>query len=224
MLQSRKYPAGGRCPRGGESIRAIIHAALQGQASVSTIPDGTLIEYVARGDESALLDLYDRHAGRVYALALRMLGDGMAAEEITQDVFFKLWTHAPSYLASRGEFAVWLLSIARHAALDRLRSENRRPVLWDAEDPEALWDDLPAGETNPEETRWRSLYFALQALPPEQRQVLELAYYHGMSHGQIAQYLGWPVGTVKTRLRLGMERLRLQWLAGENPEPKSESA
>jgi RNA polymerase sigma-70 factor (ECF subfamily) len=178
---------------------------------VANLPDEELAHQVASGEQQALLHLYDRHSSRVYALALRVLGDPMAAEEITQDVFFKLWSHANSYLASRGSFATWLLSIARHAAIDRLRAERRRPAV-DDQDPGEGWAELPNEASTSEESRWRSLYFAVQALPPEQRQVIELAYYHGMSHSQIAEHLGWPLGTVKTRLRMGMEQLRGQWL------------
>ena len=185
---------------------------------MSTLPDDQLAERVANGEEQALLHLYDRHAGRVYALALRMLGDPMSAEEITQDVFFKLWSRARSYLSSRGSFSTWLLSIARHAAIDRLRLDRRRPSLADDEDPAETWAELPDAESTSEEARWRALYFAVRSLPPEHRQVIELAYYQGLSHSQIAELLGWPIGTVKTRLRMGMEQLRRQWLHGEKSD------
>jgi len=179
------------------------------------VPDDQLVERVVNGEQQALLTLYDRHASRVYALALRVLGDPMSAEEITQDVFVKLWSRAGSYLASRGSFSTWLLSITRHAAIDRLRLDRRRPALSDDQDPEENWAELPDERSVSDEARWRSLYFAVRALPLEQRQVIELAYYHGMSHSQIAEHLGWPVGTVKTRLRMGMEQLRQQWLERE---------
>jgi len=188
---------------------------------VSTLPDDQLAQQVASGEQQALLHLYDRHAGRVYALALRMLGDPMSAEEITQDVFFKLWSRAHSYLASRGSFSTWLLSITRHAAIDRLRLDRRRPSLDQEQDPDETWAELPDEESTSEEARWRALYFAVRALPREQRQVIELAYYQGLSHSQIAEVLGWPVGTVKTRLRVGMEQLRRQWLPGTSPGEKS---
>ena len=182
---------------------------------MANLPDDELAYQVASGEQQALLHLYDRHASRVYALALHVLGDPMSAEEITQDVFVKLWSRAGSYLSSRGSFATWLLSIARHAAIDRLRQERRRPAPADDEDPDDTWAELPDAQSVSEEARWKSLYFAVRALPPEQRQVIELAYYYGMSHSQIAEHLGWPVGTVKTRLRMSMEQLRQQWLFGE---------
>lgn len=188
---------------------------------MSTVPDDQLVQQVAGGEQQALLSLYDRYSGRVYALVLRMLGDSMSAEEVTQDVFLKLWSRAHSYLSSRGSFGTWLLTIARHAAIDRIRQERRHIVSLDDEDPDESWAELADDESISEEARWRSLYFAVHALPPEQRQVIELAYYQGMSHSQIAEYLGWPVGTVKTRLRLGMEQLRRQWLRGEKLHDKS---
>lgn len=191
---------------------------------MSNVPDNDLVERVASGEERALLELYDRYSNRVYALARRMLGDPMAAEDATQEVFLKLWTRARGYAASRAPFWVWLLAIARHTALDRLRLERRRPPASTAEDPDAAWRSIPDRASGTEEARWRSLYFAVQALPEEQRRVLELAYYQGLSHSQIAEHLGWPIGTVKTRLRLGMEELRRQWLAEEIAVEKSEIA
>lgn len=188
---------------------------------MSDLSDDVLAEQVANGSEKALLHLYDRYSGRVYALALRMLGDSMSAEEITQDVFVKLWSHARSYIASRGAFPVWLLTIARRTALDRIRLEHRRPALAGDQEPEDVWEFLPDEGSTSDEARWRSLYFAVQALPAEQRTVIELAYYRGLTHSQIAQELGWPLGTVKTRLRMGMDQLREQWLQDDPPNVKS---
>ena len=188
---------------------------------MANLPDDELVNQLANGQQQALLHLYDRHSSHVYALALRVLGDPMSAEEVTQDVFVKLWSRAGSYIASRGSFATWLLSITRHAAIDRLRQDRRRPAVEDDQDLEESWAELPDAESISDEARWRSLYFAVRALPPEQRQVIELAYYQGLSHSQIAEHLGWPVGTVKTRLRMGMERLRQQWLDEDLPPEKS---
>jgi RNA polymerase sigma-70 factor (ECF subfamily) len=115
------------------------------------------------------------------------------------------------YLNERGPLLTWLLTIARRTALDRLRLEARRPMLSDSNDPEESWDLIPDLETLPEEARWRSLYFAVQSLQSEHRQVIELAYYQGMSQSEIAEVLGWPLGTVKTRLRSAMEHLREKW-------------
>ena len=170
-----------------------------------------LIKRVAQGDESAFLALYDCYVSRVYALTLRILVDPMLAEEATQDTFLKLWSRAHMYLPERGSLLVWLLSIARRTALDRLRLEGRRPTLSDARDPAEAWQTIPDANTVSEENYWRSLNFAVQALSPEHRQLIELAYYQGLSQSEIAEVLGWPLGTVKTRLRAAMERLRHAW-------------
>ncbi len=166
---------------------------------------------VAHGEEQAFLMLYDRYASRVHALTLRILQDPMLAEEATQDTFLKLWGRARSYLTERGSLVFWLLTIARRTALDRLRLENRRPLLSDAADPEDAWRDLPDGSTTTDEARWRSLHFAVQALDTDHRKVVELAYFQGLSQSEIAEVLGWPLGTVKTRIRSAMEHLRQNW-------------
>ncbi len=166
---------------------------------------------VARGDEPAFLMLYDRHAARVHALMLRILNDPMLAEEATQDSFLKLWSRARLFLDERGSLLLWLLTIARRTALDRLRLEGRRPVLSDSNDPDDLWQTIPDSDSMPEEARWRSLHFAVQSLDPDHRQVIELAYYQGLSQSEIAEVLGWPLGTVKTRMRSAMDHLRQKW-------------
>ncbi len=171
-----------------------------------------LIGAVARGDEAAFLILYDRYAARVYALALHILDDPMFAEEITQDTFTKLWARARLYRPERGLFGVWLLTIARRTALDRLRLEGRRPLLSDGRDPDDVWRGLPDNSRDPDEARWRALHFAIRALPEVQQQVIELAYYQGLSQSEIAEELGWPLGTVKTRTRAALQALRHAWL------------
>ena len=178
---------------------------------VIDIDESKLIAQVAQGNEQAFLEIYDRYVHRVHGLTLHILGDSMLAEEVTQDTFLKLWSRARQYLAERGAFLPWLLTMARHVALDRLRLEKRRPALSDSNDPEDAWQVLPDHETTSDESRWRSMYFAVQSLQPDQRQVIELAYYQGLSQTEIAEVLGWPLGTVKTRLRAAMEKLREDW-------------
>lgn len=178
--------------------------------------DLILVQRVARGEQQAFLALYDRHAARVHALTLRILSDPMLAEEVTQDTFMKLWSRARMYLSERGSFLVWLLTIARRTALDRLRLEARRPLLSDSNDPEELWPSLPDQSQDADEARWKSMYFAVRALPREQQMVVELAYYQGLSQSEIAEELGWPLGTVKTRLRAAMQALRRQWTEGDS--------
>ncbi len=179
--------------------------------TVTDLSDSELVVRIAQGDERAFLTLYDRHAARVHALTLRILNDPMLAEEATQDTFLKLWGRARLYLNERGSLILWLLTIARRTALDRLRLEGRRPMLSDSSDPDDLWQVIPDLDSLPEEARWRSLHFAVQSLQAEHRQVIELAYYQGLSQSEIAEVLGWPLGTVKTRLRSAMEHLREKW-------------
>jgi RNA polymerase sigma-70 factor, ECF subfamily len=182
---------------------------------VSDEDDFTLVQRVAHGDQQAFLALYDRHSPRVNALCLHILSDNMLAEEVTQDTFMKLWSRARLYLAERGSFVVWLLTIARRTALDRVRMEGRRPLISDSNDPEELWPSLRDTSQDADEARWKSLYFAVHALPHGQQVVVELAYYQGLSQSEIAEELGWPLGTVKTRLRAAVQALRRQWAVGE---------
>lgn len=178
---------------------------------MTDLNESELVARVARGDEQAFLTLYDRYAARVHALTLRILGEDMLAEEATQDTFLKLWSRARLYINERGSLLLWLLTIARRTALDRLRLEGRRPTLSDSHEPDDAWQFIADKETLSDEARWRSLYFAVQSLQLEYRQVIELAYYQGMSQSEIADVLGWPLGTVKTRVRTAMELLRAKW-------------
>ncbi len=168
--------------------------------------DFDLITQIKRRDPDALLRLYQRHGGHVFSLTLAILGESTDAEEATQDTFVKVWNHPDGYLRDYGRFEAWLMMIARRCALDRLRFEKRRlhPALsLDQSDFPELRDNY-----HEQEARWRDLSSLLDVLPAEQREVLTLAYYRGMSQSEIAGYLELPVGTVKSRLRLGMERLR----------------
>jgi RNA polymerase sigma-70 factor (ECF subfamily) len=177
--------------------------------------DAELVARVAEGEELAFLMLYDRFSSRVHALTTRILQDQMLAEEATQDTFLKLWSRAQQYARERGSVLLWLLAIARRTALDRLRLESRRPLLSDFNDPDEAWPGIPDGDSLTDESRWRSMHFAVQALDQDHRQVIELAYYQGLSQSEISEVLGWPLGTVKTRMRSAMQRLRASW----NAEP-----
>ena len=175
-------------------------------------PDSDLAQQVARRDERAFLALYDRFASRVYALTMRVLGDAMLAEEATQDTFLKLWSRARQFIPGQGELSSWLLTIAHHTAQDRLRLESRRLPASNEQDPEETWQVVADEKASSSEARWRSLYFAVQSLPLEQRQLIDLAYYKGMSQSEIADVLNLPLGTVKTRLRAAMQSLQREWL------------
>lgn len=154
------------------------------------------------------MSLYDQYSSRVYGLALKMLGDPMSAEEITQEAFLKVWTRADTFDPNRGSFPTWLLTITRRLAIDRMRLWNRRPKLAEPPNPDEGWRWLPDPASEGEEPRWRSVKLALQELPREQQEAIGYAFYGGLSHSQIAETTGIPLGTVKTRIRLGMEKLR----------------
>lgn len=181
--------------------------------------DGVLLQRISAGDGDALLILHKRYANLVYSMAWRVLQDVGLAEEVTQDVFIKLWQQGQRYDAGRGRFSAWLLSVTRFAAIDRLRHEDRRPFVagQSSDDPQApasLEQLLPTDHASWE--RGQHLRLLLEQLPVEQRQVVELAYFGGLTHSELASYLGLPLGTVKGRLRLGLEKLRSFWL--EVPE------
>ena len=183
--------------------------------------DGVLLQRIAAGDSNALLVLHKRYANLVYSMAWRVLQDVGLAEEVTQDVFMKLWQRSQRYDAGRGRFSAWLLSVTRFAAIDRLRQEGRRPsvVEQSGDDPDeqaSLEQLLPSDHAS--WVRGQHLRLLLEELPSEQRQVVELAYFGGLTHSELASYLGLPLGTVKGRLRLALEKLRALWL--EAPEGK----
>jgi RNA polymerase sigma-70 factor (ECF subfamily) len=169
-----------------------------------------LIRRIAAGDQAALAALYDTTNRLVYGLILRVLGDTSTAEEVLLDVYTQVWRQATSYDTQRGTPLAWLTTIARSRAIDRLRSgwqdQQRKESL------ETL-GDAPTSAASPEEMtvaseRQRFVRAALDSLSPEQREVIELAYYSGLSHSEIAAKLNQPLGTVKTRTRLGMIKLR----------------
>jgi len=179
------------------------------------VTDAQLLKRMDEGDEAALLELHGRYASLVYSVAYRILNDRMAAEEVTQDTFLRLWNKAHTYDSAKGGFVPWLLTIARRIAIDAFRRQSRDPmgqtVLIDGD--RERWEHVLAGENSDLRP---TLVAVLYELPDNQRQAIELAYFYGMTHSQIADYLHLPLGTVKTRIRSGMERLRAAWL-GESP-------
>jgi RNA polymerase sigma-70 factor, ECF subfamily len=168
--------------------------------------DLELIEGIRRRDANALSELYDRYGQRVYALCASILQEETASEEVTQDVFLKIWRYPERYRYDDNRFVAWLLTMTRHAALDRLRHDRRRGAGAHSID-EDTFPELPDVRSG-EEARWREMTHAMSHLPPEQRDAIALAYYHGLSQSEISEHLGVPLGTVKTRIRLGMEKLR----------------
>jgi len=176
--------------------------------------DEELIARLAHGDLDALDALYARYARPVFSLAVRVLGDEAEAEEITQDVFERAWRHAASFDRERGRFATWLLSVTHHVAIDAVRKRKRRPQAVGGE-PAALALQLVADPhvdvagATVNHVDGKEVRLALRMLPEPQRRAIELAYFAGLSHLEIAAMLGDPLGTVKARIRRGMDRLRL---------------
>ena len=189
--------------------------------------DRNLLDRIVRGEEAALDLLYDRYAATLYALACGIAGERSDAEEIVVDCFAQAWRDAARFSAERGSVIAWLTMICRSRALDLVRARGRRDRLVQsaaAEAPDlspAMGSSGSAGEGRVEaQERRRVVAEAVHSLPPPQRQAIELAYYAGLSHAEIAARLGEPLGTVKTRVRLAMEKLR-QLLRGYYLEPGS---
>lgn len=176
--------------------------------------DGQLIARLAAGDSAALDALYERYAGVVFGLVLRIVAERPVAEDLLQEVFVRAWQRAGSYDGSRGRAGAWLCGIAHNLAIDELRRQRRRPQLVserDERDPPRE-PSAPNGREVAEEAwinlRRVQIETALARLPVAQRQVIELAYFEGFTQSQIAARLGEPLGTVKTRMRLGLRKLR----------------
>lgn len=178
----------------------------------STLDDTELITAIACAQPDALSELYDRYHRLVFSLALNVVVDHATAEEITLDVFTRIWEKAETYRADRAKVTTWLLSMARHRAIDALRHQQARP-----ERESMSWTDVavPADPAlnSPENVVEMALQrdrvrAAITQLPAEQKEALALAYFRGYSHSQIAEILQQPLGTIKTRLRSAMQRLR----------------
>ena len=177
--------------------------------------DGELVARAAHGDESAIGRLYDRYGAVLYAVAYRIVGQRADAEEVVLQAFAQAWRDAPRFEAARGSVAGWLTMIARSRALDLVRSRSRRERITATaaadrpEAPPAMGESRPdpAGAVEHDERR-RQVRQALETLSPAQRQAIELAYFEGLSQSEIAERLQEPLGTVKTRVRLGMQKLR----------------
>jgi RNA polymerase sigma-70 factor (ECF subfamily) len=189
--------------RSGEAIN-------RSGGKLSSIEDVEIIEAIVRRDPDALANLYSRYSSMLAALAHRVLGDASDAEEVLQETFFQVWNQAERYDRSRSSVSTWLVLITRSRAIDRLRS--RQVVQRTAVAAQREKTDL---HTSPEgvghvlnEERGKRLNEAMSELPPEQRDVLELAFYKGLTQSEIAERSGIPLGTVKTRTLLAMKKLR----------------
>jgi RNA polymerase sigma-70 factor, ECF subfamily len=174
--------------------------------------DEKLIDLIARSQEAALAQLYDRYNRLVFSLALAIVNDRDTAEEITLDVFMRVWQKAGTYRPDQSKVSTWLTHIARHHAIDILRRRSARldqyAVQWDDSTSSAEFPQQSPQEFAELSLRREHIHDALAQLPPEQMQVLVLAYFGGHTHQQIAEILRQPLGTVKTRIRLAMQKLR----------------
>jgi RNA polymerase sigma-70 factor (ECF subfamily) len=166
--------------------------------------DAALLARVEQGDQQAMASIFDRYSGIVYSVALRVLKDTGQSEDVMQDIFIQIWKKPGSFISGRGSLGAWLAVVARNRAIDSLR--RRRPT-------DSVEDVVLASATNlAVEAERNSLMEKVRgymsALPPEQRKSVELAYFEGMSHSEIAEKTGDPLGTVKTRIRMGLTTLR----------------
>jgi RNA polymerase sigma-70 factor (ECF subfamily) len=180
--------------------------------SATDADDQLLIAAVARGESHALEALYDRYSGVVYRLAFRMLKHREQSEEIVQEVFWRVWRRSASFERERGRVAQWIFGIAHNLCIDEMRRMRARPnpVYEDENHPviQQLIDeqvDVPAAAWASEQRR--VIVSALAGLPSAQREAIELAYFGGLSHQEIADQLDRPLGTIKTRVRLGLQKL-----------------
>ncbi len=177
----------------------------------SKLDDAALVALVSRRDEGALSALYDRYSRLAFSLAVRIVGDRALAEEITADSFVSVWRASGSFVEERGRFITWLMSVVRHRAIDELRRLKIRPegnavelneALQTVAQPDTL-DDLVDMHRRREIVR-----SILAGLPAPQREALELAYFGGFTQQEIAEKTGTPLGTIKTRMRLGLIKMR----------------
>lgn len=188
--------------------------AILGQSAPTSnderLADQAALARMARGEHAALAELYDRRARLVFSLALRILRERADAEDVVQDVFAQVWAQAARYNPARGAVAAWMLMVTRSRAIDRLRARTARPevandlhAIEDARDVAALQDMQLLSEEQVDRIR-----SAVAELPAPQQRALELAYYQGLTHTEVAERLSEPLGTVKTRIRQALIKLR----------------
>jgi len=178
------------------------------QAEPSQIADDDLLQAVSRGDESALAVLYDRYRLILFGLILRILHDRPEAEDVLQEAFLQVWRRANDFDPARGRAFTWLVTIARSRALDRLRMLSSRSRFVDADEQAGHDQVIDTAQELVKSEQGKIVRQALGELPHEQRRTLLLAYFEGLTQAEIAERLGDPLGTVKTRMRTGLIKLR----------------
>jgi RNA polymerase sigma-70 factor, ECF subfamily len=178
------------------------------------LSDETLATQVARGNSAALEALYDRYGSTVLGFTFKIVGDRAAAEDVLQETFWRVWKSANTFQPQRGSFASWLFRIARNLAIDVYRRRNTRPqVIPQSDDAESVLDqtadpDMDVAEQAQSALNNKQVRSAMSSLPGVQRQVIEMAYFYGMTRQEIAEATGEALGTVHTRARLGLQKLR----------------
>ncbi len=182
--------------------------------------DIELMKRITTRDQQALLTLYEQYGKAVYSLAYRILGSAALAEEVTQDTFLKVWGQTTRWDSEKGKLKNWVLTIAQFTAIDRLRQEKRQPAVT----PNSIEDTDETLLAAKNDVLWQEgsvLRMLVAELPPEQAALIDLAFFQGLSHSQIADTTQIPLGTVKTRLRAGLHRLRELWLKSTDQTSKS---
>jgi RNA polymerase sigma-70 factor (ECF subfamily) len=185
-------------------------------ADIRNLADEEVMQLVGEGDPRAFELLYDRHGGAAFSLAYRMVGDRVTAEDVAQEAFLSIWRSRMRYDSSRGSVRTWVLGIVHNRGIDALRRgalhDRRKEKLEGIENRHEARERTDVEAARREEAR--SVRTALDTLPADQRRTIELAYFGGFSHSQIAELLDEPVGTIKGRMRLGLEKLRNQLAEG----------
>ncbi len=180
------------------------------QSEIPSLADEDVMTLVQDGDPRAFEVLYDRHSGAAFSLAYRMVGNRVTAEDVSQEAFLSIWRSRLRYRSDRGSVRTWVLGIVHHRAIDALRRnlvhERRRATAEGLEERQEAPELTDVEVARRDEAR--QVRSAIGTLPSEQSRVVELAYFGGFTHSQIAEMLGTPIGTVKGRMRLGLEKLR----------------
>ena len=186
---------------------------------IRNLADEEVMQLVGHGDPRAFELLYDRHGGAAFSLAYRMVGNRVTAEDVTQEAFLSIWRSRLRYDQARGSVRTWVLGIVHNRTIDALRRgsvhDRRRETMDGVEERYEASERTEVEAARREEAR--SVRSALDSLPDEQRRAIELAYFGGFSHSQIAELLDQPIGTVKGRMRLGLDKLRRQLAEGFAP-------
>jgi len=191
-----------------------VSVRINSESNLLHAPDETLVIQVARGNSAALEVLYDRYASRVLGISVKVIGDQALAEDVLQETFWRVWQSAGTYQPQRGSFTGWLFRLARNLAIDAYRRRNVRPqaiIGINGSDP--ILDETPDPDTDVAEQaqsilKNRQIRKALATLPSVQRQVIEMAYFYGMTRQEIAEATGEALGTIHTRARLALQKLR----------------